>query len=167
MEFSSINQHETLLVVRKQLSLRHYMDLITGKWIGEYIYGEGYGEDLRGKSVQFTIELFLNGDLITGTCIDEETKDIFSEPAKIEGTFENGTILFYLTHSIDSVMGDKNKAENYSSTSIQYSGVLKKSFFRKAYYFEGTWDIDESVLDVDGVWQHYSVEGTWTMRKAS
>ena len=44
------------------------------------------------------MKLSCDGQLVRGACIDEETKGVLSEPAKIEGTFENGSILFYKTY---------------------------------------------------------------------
>ena len=55
---------------------------ITGKWIGEYVYGHSYEEEMRGKCVKFSMELQWDGELIKGSSVDEETKEIFSEPSK-------------------------------------------------------------------------------------
>ena len=106
------------------------MESITGKWIGEYIYGDSYVEELKGKSVKFLLELLSEGELISGTCIDEETKELYPKPARIEGTFENGSILFYKTYPSDlEMVENKLRALEYNSASIQYMGVLKKKFF--------------------------------------
>ena len=142
------------------------MDAIIGKWIGEYTYGDDYEEEMRGKSVKFSMELHLDGELIRGVCIDEETREIFSEPSKIEGTFENGTLMFYLRYPDTPGPGvSDDAAKKYNSTSIQYIGVWNKNFFTKG-FFEGTWEIDGAFLDENGDACYYSCEGTWTMRKA-
>lgn len=144
------------------------MDTITGEWTGKYIYGDSYEEELRGRSVPFFMKLFFDGEFIKGTCIDEETNGIFSEPAKIEGTFENNTILYYKSYpDPQGLVGPSLLiAKEYNSTtSIQYTGVLKKKLFSRTRYFEGTWEIHGSFLDKDGIARYYTLDGTWKMEK--
>ena len=140
------------------------MDLISGKWVGEFVYGRGY-DDKRGKKVQFFMTLFYDGNTIRGTSVDDEARNIFREPARIEGSFDNNVLIFYLTYSMESVIGVKKNAENYSANSIQYIGVLKRKFFAKEYYFKGTWDINESQLNDNGETYHFSGNGTWKMKR--
>jgi hypothetical protein len=143
------------------------MDIISGKWTGKYIYGENYVEELRGKAVAFQMELFYDGDLVTGTCIDEETKDLFSKPAKITGTFENNTILFFKSYPdvTGLVSASRLIAEEFNAASIEYTGILKKKFFSGRRFFEGTWQINGSFLDKNGVANYYELDGTWIMKK--
>lgn len=144
------------------------MELITGQWIGEYTYGDSYTEELRGKSVKFSMDLFSDGEVVRGTCIDEETKELFSKPAKIEGTFKHDTILFYKSYpeAKGLVGASRLIAEEYNRTSIQYTGILKKKLFTRTLYFEGTWEISGSFLDEEGVARYYTFDGTWKMKKA-
>lgn len=144
------------------------MDSITGKWTGKYIYGDSYVDDLKGKSVSFTMDLFFDGEVVRGTCIDEETKGLFKDPSKIEGTFENDAILFYKSYpdAKDLVGASLLIAKEYNSTSIQYSGVLKKKFFSRKRFFEGTWEINGSFLDDNGISNYYALDGTWKMEKS-
>ena len=144
------------------------MDLITGKWIGSYIYGDSYGEELKGKAVSFTMELVYDGQIIRGTCIDDETKELFREPSKIEGTFENDAVLFYKSYpKVKGLVGASLLiAQEYNSSSIQYTGVLKKKFLSRKRFIEGTWEVNGSFLDDKGVANYYAFDGTWEVEKA-
>jgi hypothetical protein len=143
------------------------MDLITGKWIGEYVYGDSYENELRGKAVKFSIELFSDGELIRGTCIDEETHALFREPATIEGSFENDAILFYKTYpgEDDLIGASRLIAREYNRNRIQYTGILMKRFFTGTHYFKGAWEINGSFLDKNGTAIYYESDGTWSMKK--
>jgi hypothetical protein len=147
---------------------QRFMDFISGKWNGEYIYGNGYEDKLRGKTVRFSMELFADGDLIRGTCTDDETKVLFSKPATIEGSFEHDTFIFYKTYPKQPGLVGASAliAENYSSTIIQYTGALKKKFFSPTRYFEGIWEINGSYLDENRNARYYALNGTWKMKKA-
>jgi len=143
------------------------MDSITGKWIGTYVYGESYEKELQGKSVSFTMNLSYDGELIHGTCVDEETKALFSEPSTIEGTFEYDAVLFYKSYpKAKGLVGPSLLiAQQYNSSSIQYKGVLKKKFFSRKRYLEGIWEIHGSFLDDEGIANYYTLDGTWRAEK--
>ena len=132
------------------------MDLITGNWIGEFTYGDGYGDDLRGRSVKFSMNLYYDGNILKGTSMDEEAQQFFRQPAIIEGTFENKVLVFYLTYQLNAVYGSKKNDHNYSSEAIQYIGHLKKKLFSKSHFFEGIWEYSRSYLG----------SGVWKMQKA-
>jgi hypothetical protein len=141
------------------------MDRISGKWSGEFVYGSEYDSQKRGKKVKFIMTLMYDNGIVRGFSIDEEAKEVFSEPAKIEGSFENGVIAFYLTYHKDSIVGEEENAAEYGVGSIQYIGFLRKKIFSKKVYFSGTWDIGESELDSNGRACYYHSSGTWKMEK--
>ena len=141
------------------------MDVISGKWSGEFVYGSEYEDQKRGKKVKFFMTLFFDGNIVRGTSLDDEAKEIFREPAKIEGSFENGVLVFYLTYQKQSIIGVKKNAAQYGIGSIQYIGHLKKKFLSKEIYFSGIWEINESKLESNGEVYHSFGSGTWQMKK--
>lgn len=143
------------------------MDIISGKWSGEFVYGNMYDEQTRGKKVKFFMTLFYDGTIVRGTSMDDEAREVFREPARVEGTFENEVLLFYLTYSKESVIGNNKNAANYGVGSIQYIGHLTRKMFSKEYYFKGTWEINESHLEPNGEIYHSQASGTWQMRKTN
>ena len=60
---------------------------------GFFVYGETYSDRLRGKSVPFQIEWTLADGVIVGTSIDDASKDLFVEPATINGFVDNNIII--------------------------------------------------------------------------
>ena len=150
-----------------RLTLTKFMDLITGKWIGSYIYGDSYVDELKGKKILFTLELVSDGELITGTCTDDETKDLFLEPSKIEGSFENDVVLFYKSYpTAKGLVGASLLiAQEYNFSSIQYTGVIKKNFLSRKRFMQGTWEVNGSFLDDEGVANYYVLDGTWKVEK--
>ncbi len=143
---------------------------LIGQWKGRYVYGNGYEEHVQGKAVEFLLEILEDDDLIRGTCIDDETKNLFKTPATIEGTFENNTIVFYKTYPLVFDLDDDDKAfiaEYETPPSIQYSGILKQRIYSKTLYFEGTWEISGSYLAEDGKAEYYELEGKWRMNKVN
>jgi hypothetical protein len=143
------------------------MDFITGRWFGEYRYGNQYSEEQRSKPVKFYIDLFIEDDLIKGTCVDDETHHIFHKPSMIEGSFLNPKIVFYKRYpsSEGLVSGSKLIADQFNASLVQYSGVLKRKFFWSRPHFEGVWEIHGSYLDEQGIAQYYSCDGTWKMKR--
>ena len=141
------------------------MDIISGKWSGEFVYGNEYEDEKRGKRVKFFMTLFYDYNIVHGISMDDEAKEIFREPAKIEGSFENDVLIFYLTYSKESVIGVKRNAADYGTGSIQYIGHLRRKLFTREYYFKGIWEINESHLDSNGEIYHSFGSGTWKMRK--
>ena len=144
------------------------IESLTGKWLGIYIYGAGYEDELRGKTVPFEIEFWEEDSLVKGTCIDEETRHLFKTPSLIAGTFENGTLIFYKTYpslyDIDA-NGEAYIIDDAKPPSIQYTGWVKRKCFSKKLYFQGNWEIHGSFMDEEKRAQYYELEGTWKMKK--
>lgn len=141
---------------------------VNGLWEGYFTYGPGYPPSYKNKKVTFTIELTETKGLITGKCIDEFVKTHFTEAAKIEGAFENNQITFLKTYPSYLYIDENDKPavdKSKPSTSILYTGILKKRIFTRVYYFKGNWEISGSYLDQDKIAHYYAVEGKWTMQK--
>lgn len=141
---------------------------LIGQWKGRYVYGNGYEERIQGKSVEFLLEISEHDDIIKGTCIDDETKNLFKTPASIEGTFEDNTIVFYKTYPLVHDVDEDDEAfitEYETPPSIQYSGILKQRLISKTLYFEGTWEITGSFISENGTAEYYELEGKWRMDK--
>lgn len=143
------------------------LENLTGKWLGQYTYGESYGGDMAGKSIPFVIEIQDRGHKISGLCIDDETKHLINEPATIEGSFDNNYISFIKKYPC-RIITDHNleiKAESKApSFQIHYTGTLHKRLFSKNYIFRGQWELTCPFQDEMGEVFYHTFEGSWSMK---
>ena len=137
--------------------------MMEGKWIGQYTYGEGYTDNSKGKSIPFELDLTSNGVEFEGIFTDEETKNIFNEPGKVENGFlENTTISFTKTYPClwgETETGEIEVRRDMPSHVIYYSGNLINS------RFEGDWEILRFLVDENGPYTEINGSGTWMMAK--
>src|ERR1700761_1695179 len=116
-----------------------------GKWMGQYTYGEEYGERLRGKSGAFTIFMELDGNgRITGKCLDERATDQME--AVIEGRIIHGNIEFtkkYKHHWQTDGDGNISDNKDRESHEVIYSGRFQNTVF------SGEWKIFTSYVSGD------------------
>lgn len=142
---------------------------IEGRWKGYYKYGEGYPKTDKNKKHFFIIEIINKNGLITGTCVDDLSKQFFDTPATIEGMAEEYSIFFILRYPNLLTYDEANQLivdPEKPSSDIQYTGSFKKRFFSNRYYLEGNWEISGSGLDENGEpWYSYS-DGYWQMEPA-
>lgn len=135
---------------------------MTGKWIGEYTYGEGYPDSYFGKSVQFELELVSNGVEFEGHFTDDETKDIFDVPGTVHGYLENKVIVFSKWYPCLWDIDEAGRVEVFrdlASHEIYYSGDLNGNSF------SGEWHIPATFVDEDGSYNEVNGMGTWSMTR--
>lgn len=127
---------------------------------GQYTYGEPYPDDLKGKSVPFEIEWTLEDGIIKGTCVDDEGKKIFDEPATIHGFIDNGIISFikkYPKYWIVDENGVNKVLDKPAPPEIHYSGIVVNGGF------EGDWGMTVAHKLENGTIEEYRCTGTWTL----
>ena len=135
---------------------------MTGKWTGQYTYGEGYADSDHGKSVTFYLEITANGIQFEGSFTDDETKDFFDEPGILSGILENNFISFskwYPCYWAINEWGERKFFEDEASHEICYEGVLIED------NFVGEWEIPMQFVDANGPYTVINGKGTWFMRK--
>lgn len=129
---------------------------------GQYTYGELYPDNLKGVSVPFVIEWLLIDGIIEGTCVDEEGKEIFDQPASIMGFIDNGIISFikqYPKHWEVDDGGFVRVSDDIPPSEIHYSGIWIDD------HFEGEWEITVSYVSEYGRLEQFDCTGTWTLYK--
>ena len=133
------------------------------KWIGQYTYGEGYPDNVKGKSVPFELELIVNGIEFQGNFSDDETRDIFSDNGIVKGYLENDCISFFKLYPKAWQITEEGRVkilENEDPHFIEYEGVLNQD------QFEGSWQIPMHFVGDDGPFTEIYGSGTWSMEKA-
>jgi hypothetical protein len=134
---------------------------LSGKWTGTYTYGDEYDESVRGKSVDFELNISIVNGVIKGECFDAEASGHFEKPAIIEGTMVNNTINFvkrypyYWQHE----KGGQRFLPKLPSQEINYSGRFEND------RFEGEWEIITTLIDAQGELISYKGVGRWFMKK--
>ncbi len=127
---------------------------MTGNWAGTYIYGEGYPDDLVGKSTAFRMSLTETEGIIQGIATDME-KNV--SEAAISGFIENNFLSFVKVYGRET---DEHGDPLRPIPEIHYTG----NFIGNA--FEGTWAITWNDIDENGFGVEYTTHGTWQMSKA-
>ena len=134
---------------------------LSGKWIGTYTYGEEYDETVRGKSVDFELNISVVNGLIKGECTDGEASAHFDKPATIEGSVLHNSISFvkrypyYWQHE----NGGQRFLPKIPSQEISYSGRFEND------QFEGEWEVITTLVDAQGEMISYKGVGRWSMVK--
>lgn len=139
-----------------------------GHWRGQYTYGdEGYDLQTMGISVKFEMDIKFDGDVFTGTCIDDETMHLFEVPATVQGVFHDNFISIIKKYPcLVTGDGDNNliAVTGVESPQIHYTGTLRKrGLFRD--FFEGEWEVTTSVKDEHGNTIYATGTGEWTMER--
>jgi len=134
---------------------------LSGKWIGSYTYGEEYDEPVRGKTVDFELNLTVVNGSITGECTDGETTAHFQKPATIEGAVLNNTISFIKRYPYywQNEKGSRRFIPKLPSQEVSYSGRLVND------RFEGEWEVVTRLQDAQGEFISYKGIGKWNMKK--
>ncbi len=133
---------------------------LSGEWIKQSIYGEGYDEEHYDKALLTEMFLEDNNGRFSGNAKDTEGVGIQNAHARIEGSFRNPAINFSLEYVFSDTISEEGvilcKAENENFT-VYYNGYY--SSFLQA--FIGEWEIrktDEKGEYLDG-------SGTWEMKR--
>ncbi|MES2430757.1 MAG: hypothetical protein V4556_07445 [Bacteroidota bacterium] len=130
------------------------------KLSGQYTYGEPYPDNMKGTSVPFEIEWSLIDGIISGTCVDDKGKEVFNEPATINGFVDEGIISFIKKYpkywEIDED-GVSRVFDHLPPPEIHYSGVLVDN------HFEGDWEMIATYILENGEIEQLDCTGTWTL----
>jgi hypothetical protein len=136
----------------------------SGKWQGQYTYGDGYDESHRGKSVLFTLVMEVDGrGRLKGHIVDDGYADQIDARATIEGTVVGGEIRFVKTYRHHwGRTPDGNLVENKKRPShdVHYAGQFS------SLYCTGEWKIFSSAVRPDGSIREWSSGGHWIMHRA-
>lgn len=134
----------------------------SGKWTGEYIYGEGYPATIRGKRVAFEIELLLRNGVVQGFCTDEIATPYFNQPAVIEGSISHNCITFIKRYPhywwLEEYRGPRFFPK-LPSQEVLYTGCYCEG------RFEGEWEIITVLQDERGDTLAFKEAGHWNMKK--
>jgi hypothetical protein len=140
---------------------------LNGRWRGQFTYGNRY-EEKEGVTVPFELDLQFDGNVFTGTAFDQETKHLFSEPAKIEGVFSDNYISFIKKYPCSIEVDQFNRLvaiKTQPAIPVHYTGTLRKRglFFND--FFEGEWEVTSAYKNADGTIAYATGLGTWTMKR--
>ena len=135
----------------------------SGKWVGQYTYGESYGERLRGKSAPFTLVMEVEGNgVMKGHVIDDGYADIIDGRAMIRGMIQGVFIEFVKTYSHHwgiTEDGDVQENTKRPSQEVHYAGQYRNNVFT------GEWKIFSAAVQADGSIREWSNGGHWIMDK--
>ncbi|MBP6432589.1 MAG: hypothetical protein KA319_12555 [Ferruginibacter sp.] len=133
---------------------------LTGKWKGQFTYGENYPDSIKGVSVNFYIDCMDDCGSLTGTFYDDESKHLFNELGRFYGYIENDFISFIQSYPCFYGFDQNNHIYSISDTQSQqilYEGILTND------KFSGTWEMDSLQKNNDEQKFTISSYGTWTM----
>jgi hypothetical protein len=135
---------------------------LSGKWAGEYIYGDVYTNPIKGTRVPFEIEITATQGVIKGNCVDDEFKNHFKSPATIEGSITDNSINFIKRYpclfTVDEY-GDIKLYPKLPSHEIHYSGQFQDG------RFTGNWQFSIPFEDDTEDSQAHVRKGEWMMQK--
>jgi hypothetical protein len=132
------------------------------KWKGFYTYEVGYPYEMRSKPFVFHLDWSINNGVIKGSCFDEACKDIFIEPAHIQGFIEGNFVSFIKKYPAYWGYDEKNNlivVENLPAPEIHYSG----NYIEK--HFEGIWEMTVNIRAQSGQTYDTYCSGTWLMKR--
>jgi hypothetical protein len=113
--------------------------LLSGEWLGEYTYGEGYGRSVQGKSEAFTLIMSVSDGGLKGTCIDHNKPG--AQPCSINGIVFDNLIWFIKQYPVTYVIDDVGKSypdESKAPLTIAYTGLYDTD----NQCYKGIWHIE-------------------------
>ena len=137
---------------------------LTGEWKGSFSYGPEYSE-LQGKCVDFKLVLEDDNGSLTGTSIDSETKDVFTDQIIVQGFWDSETISFTIQYPCPYYVGENDKIiidKTGEPHSVTYTGFYDKI----ADCFLGEWEIIVDSQKIGDGWVDNSLTGMWRMERA-
>lgn len=138
---------------------------LEGQWVGHFVYGPEYGEEMNGEKVQFRvfIDKSMNG-AFAGRSVDLEGIGANYEVAQVKGFLEEGLISFtkqyphyYELDEGGGTFEDKNKPHPLVAYTGEYNDTTKT--------FTGDWEMRMDIAPVGAYWLEDICAGTWEMRK--
>ena len=133
----------------------------SGKWQGQYTYGPGYGERLRGTSDVFTLDITVDRKgRFDGSFVEPERPGVGSLTGRVEGKIEDVEIEFIKVYSVYfGLVADGSYAVDTGREPVEvhYYGKLNGEVF------QGNWKIFYSIIRKNGETDVWISEGTWSM----
>lgn len=133
----------------------------SGKWQGQYTYGVGYSERLRGRLEPFLLEIEVDRKgRFAGTVLEAERPGVGAVTGRVDGKIEDEEIEFVKIYS--AYWGVLEDGTYYIDTAkapveVHYYGAVVGEGFG------GTWKIFNSLVRRDGETEVWISEGTWSM----
>lgn len=135
---------------------------LTGKWTGEYVYGDVYKAPIKGITVAFELEMTVTSGIVKGNCTDDEFRHHFKSPATIEGVVKENTITFVKKYPCMFNIDDDGKITLFPklpSHEIHYSGHYADG------KFSGAWKVTLPYAAEDDTDVFDARQGEWQMQK--
>lgn len=135
---------------------------LSGRWEGQYTYGDDYPESQRGISFRFYLDCADKDGIISGTFTDDETSHAYDRPGTFQGFFENNFTSFvklYPWYCESDENGNLVTIKDKPSQEIHYTGYLNNDMF------EGEWEIHLEYIYETGEIGSFVYTGTWTMER--
>jgi len=137
-------------------------DFFSGKWVGEYRYGNNFPGMEKKAPVRFEINMTVENGVLKGMCVDEETRNYFDKPAFIEGTIRENAITFHKKYPFFWDHDDNNNPRfipKLPPRQIQYTGRFENGIF------SGEWEVSSVFTDETDEVFEYRNTGFWSMQK--
>lgn len=135
------------------------------KWVGSFTYLDKWKEVIMATEVPFEMWVTVEGNVLSGYRIDDESKELFNKPVTVEGTIKGDEISFEVMYPGRYFANDLGElAVNYDD---EYPGCIYTGRWNeKTNKYEGEWEIDlekakEKNPDTDVVYSR----GTWEMSR--
>jgi len=138
---------------------------LSGQWVGSFVYGPEYGDEMYGEKVRFRFYIEEIGDgQFNGTSVDIEGFGANLDTATIKGFLTDDFISFtkvYPKYFILEENGMTSEDTSKPQPRLSYSGQYNS----RTKYFNGQWELwSNGILSGDGsVVDIYT--GTWEMTK--
>lgn len=139
----------------------------TGKWLGSFSYLQEneFTDQVVLPDVTFSLELYDENGSFTGTCIDDEVKDIMKGVITVKG-FVDGDIIsftkqypsFYFTDENGQIQVDPSQAH----PPIIYSGI----YDAECNTYSGEWEMTIATENIQGECFDDMIGGSWIISKA-
>ncbi|RYZ31093.1 MAG: hypothetical protein EOO10_00355 [Chitinophagaceae bacterium] len=137
---------------------------LSGQWLGEFIYGSEFGDELHGEKVSFRLFLRDKGNYeFEGTSVDIEGIHANFDEAIIKGFMDDHHISFTKEYSTYYVIDEEGNStiDKGQAPRLSYSGEFNYNLKK----FSGDWELianeklfgDGSFVDI--------FTGTWEMMK--
>jgi hypothetical protein len=135
-----------------------------GKWVGQYTYGPTYQEELRGRSVSFTLDMEVGSyGAVTGRIADAYADILVAENwATIQGRIRGKAIKFVKVYRNLWTMTQHDEIRvhlGHPSQEVHYTGNFQDD------EFTGEWRIHSAFVGVDGRVEERVDRGSWSMRR--
>jgi hypothetical protein len=139
-------------------------EFLNGEWTGYYSYGEMYPPNLQALKCGFEMKLNTEGNILKGTCSDDDMRGKLDTPANINGNLDAHQLTFTKQYpfafSIDQ-NGTVHKDPNQAAPMIHYEG----SYDAHTNTCKGLWKITAMEPTGRNEMMERVYSGPWSMTK--